>query len=138
MPNYSHLTIAGHLGRNADVKAVGERFVIKFSVAVTDKVKDAELTTWYNVSYWSKTDKIASYLTKGTPVLASGHPCLREYDKKDGTKGQSLDLEAKEVKLLGGKQDGEAAPAPKKAAPVDAGGSAGDSEPPFMRRGEWE
>jgi len=126
MPNYSNATIVGHLGRDAEVKAVGERSVIKFSVAVTRKVKDAESTTWWNVAYWTKSDKVASYLTKGTPVLVSGEPYLRDYDKKDGTKGQSLDLDAKEVKLLGGKQDGEAAPtpAPKKAAPVDDGESA--------------
>jgi len=123
MPNYSNATIVGHLGRDAEVKAVGERSVIKFSVAVTRKVKDAESTTWWNVAYWTKSDKVASYLTKGTPVLVSGEPYLRDFDKKDGTKGQSLDLDAKEVKLLGGKQDGEAAPAPKKAGPVDDGKS---------------
>ena len=125
MPNYSNATIVGHLGRDAEVKAVGERSVIKFSVAVTRKVKDAEATTWWNVAYWSKSDKIASYLTKGTPVLVSGEPYMRDYDKKDGTKGQSLDLDAKEVRLLGGKQ--EAAPAAahqKKAAPADDGESA--------------
>jgi len=125
VPNYSNATIVGHLGRDAEVKAVGERSVIKFSVAVTRKVKDAEATTWWNVAYWSKSDKIASYLTKGTPVLVSGEPYMRDYDKKDGTKGQSLDLDAKEVRLLGGKQ--EAAPAAahqKKAAPADDGESA--------------
>jgi len=125
VPNYSNATIVGHLGRDAEVKAVGERSVIKFSVAVTRKVKDAEATTWWNVAYWSKSDKIASYLTKGTPVLVSGEPYLRDFDKKDGTKGQSLDLDAKEVRLLGGKQ--EAAPAAahqKKAAPADDGESA--------------
>jgi single-strand DNA-binding protein len=127
MPNHSQAEIIGHLGRNADVKPVGERFVIKFSVAVSRKVKDVESTTWWNVSYWSKSERLAQYLTKGTPVFVSGEPVLREYDKKDGTKGQSLDLDAKEVKLLGGKQDGEAAPAPKKAAPV----ADDDGSPPF-------
>jgi single-strand DNA-binding protein len=135
VPNHSQICVVGHLGRDAEAKAVGERFVINFTVAVSRKVKDTESTTWWNVAYWCKSEKFASYLTKGTPVLVSGEPYERAYEKKDGTKGKSLEIDAKEVKLLGGKQEAAPAAPPRKA---DAGGSAGDSEPPFMRRGEWE
>jgi len=119
MPNYSQATIVGHLGRDAETKAVGERTVINFTVAVSRRVKDVESTTWWRVAYWTKSANVAQYLTKGTPVLVTGEPYLRDYDGKDGTKKQSLELDAREVKLLGGKQDAApaaAAPAPKRPA----------------------
>lgn len=130
MPSFSHAVIAGHIGRDAESKTVGERTVISFTVAVSRKVKDTETTTWWRVSYWTKTDKFAAYLKKGTPVLVSGEPFTREFDKKDGTKGMSLEIDAREVKLLGGKQDQTDAPAaapskPKPAAPDY------DGSPPF-------
>jgi len=131
MPNHAHATITGHLGRDAETKAVGDRFVINFSVAVTRKTKDAETTTWWRVAYWAKSDKLAAYLTKGTPVLVEGAPHLREYESKDGGKKQSLELDARDVVLLGGKQDGEreAAPAPRRPAAPAA--DVDDGSPPF-------
>ena len=92
MPNFSHACIVGHLGRDAETKAVGERTVINFSVATTRKAKDAEITTWWRVAYWVKSDRVSKHLTKGTPVLVSGEAYVREYDGKDGSK--------KEVKVL--------------------------------------
>ena len=134
MPNYANATIVGHLGRDADVKPVGERNVINFSVAVTRKVKDEETTTWWRVAYWTKSVAVAQYLTKGTAVLVTGEPYLRPFTKKDGTKDVALEIDAREVKLMGGKperQEGEQAetpaPAPKRpAAPAEA-----PDEPPF-------
>ena len=129
MPNFATAVICGHLGRDAEFKAVGERTVISFTLATSRKVKDTESTTWWHVSYWTKTDKFAAYLKKGTPVLVSGEPFTREFDKKDGTKGVSLEIDAKDVKLLGGKQEGEAQPAapsrPAKPAAVE------EDSPPF-------
>lgn len=128
MPNHAHVTICGHLGRDAEAKFTGERCVINFTIAVTRKVKDQESTTWWRVAYWTKTDKFAQYLKKGTPVLVEGTPYLRDYDKKDGTKGQSLEIDAREVVLLGGKRESdESAPAtaPAKPAAVE------EDSPPF-------
>lgn len=130
MPNFSHATIAGHLGRDAETKFSGERCVINFTVAVSRKVKDQEQTTWWRVAYWTKTDKFAQYLTKGTPVLVSGEPYMREYEK-DGQKRQSLEIDAREVKLLGGKQDREAAPAAAPSRPAKPAASDDDGSAPF-------
>jgi single-strand DNA-binding protein len=130
MPNHAHAEIIGHLGRDAETKTVGERYVINFAVAVTRKAKDAETTTWWRVAYWSKSDKLAQYLTKGTPVLVEGTPYLREYEAKDGGKKQSLELDAREVVLLGGKKDGEQGETPTRPT-RPAATTAEDDSPPF-------
>jgi single-strand DNA-binding protein len=41
-------------------------------------------------------------LTKGTKLAARGAMKLREFDKKDGGKGFSLEMRADDVELLGG------------------------------------
>ena len=134
MPNYSNATIVGHLGRDADVKPVGERNVINFSVAVTRKVKDEETTTWWRVAYWTKSASVAQYLTKGAAVLVTGEPYLRPFTKKDGTKDVSLEIDAREVKLMGGKQttqDGEQSAAPAPAPKRPAAPAPSEDEIPF-------
>ena len=141
MPNYANATIIGHLGRDAEVKVTAQdRCVINFTLATSRKVKDVETTTWWRVAYWCKSDKVSQYLKKGTPVLVSGEPYQREYEK-DGATRLSLEIDAKDIKLLGGKRESDAAePAPQQptrpAAPP-AGGSVGDGEPPFLPMENW-
>lgn len=134
MPNDSYAQITGHLGRNADTKQFGERWVISFSVAVSRKRKDVEATTWWNVNYWAKSDGLAQYLQKGTAVSVRGQPHMRKYKKKDGSDGESLDLDADNVQLLGGRDKQEDAPvssAPQTPRKPAAAPSNEDSEPPF-------
>jgi single-strand DNA-binding protein len=135
MPNYATATIVGHLGRDCETKSVGERTVINFTIAVSRKVKDVESTTWWRVAYWTKSANFAQYLAKGTPVLVTGEPYQREYEAKDGTKKLSLELDAKDVKLMGGKPEAAAPQKPSKPAP---GTSDGTDEPPFSRLAEFE
>lgn len=131
MSNFSTAVVCGHLGRDAEAKAIGERFIISFTVATSRKVKDQETTTWWRINYWCKSDKFVQYLTKGTPVLVSGEPFTRKYEGKDGASKESLEIDAEKVKLLGGRQDKEAAPAAPSnpARPVPSG--VPQEEPPF-------
>lgn len=137
MPNDAYASLTGHLGRNADAKQVGERWVISFSVAVSRKRKDVESTTWWNVNYWSKSDGLAQYLLKGTAVSVRGQPHMRKYKKKDGTDGESLDIDADNVQLLGAREKQEpsattAQPAQAPRKPADPGPAASSDEPPFL------
>lgn len=59
----------GRLGQDATVRQVGEKFAIAFSVAISEKRQNNEnVTSWINFTYWSKSDKVAQYLTKGKLV----------------------------------------------------------------------
>ena len=57
--------VVGRLGSDAKVNKVGDYNAISFSVAISEK-KGEE-----NITYWSKSDKIAQYLTKGKLVSVS-------------------------------------------------------------------
>lgn len=66
-----NIQIVGRIGQDAKIwqGQDKERFAISFSVAVSERRQnDQQATAWFNCTYWSKSDKIAQYLTKGKLV----------------------------------------------------------------------
>lgn len=134
------LQVIGNLGKDCITNNVNGRSVINFSVAHTERFKNAQgqlqdRTTWVECAYWTERTAIAPYLRKGTQVFVEGQPEVRTYPKNDGTTGASLTLRVSAVQLLGsrgGDQGGNneaptqnyggyqapaAAPAPQQMAP---------------------
>ena len=73
------LQIVGNLGKDCIMKEVNGRNVINFSVAHTERFKDAqgvlkEKTTWVECAYWTDKTGVAPYLTKGKTVYVEGTP----------------------------------------------------------------
>lgn len=96
----------GHLGKDAVANNVNGKTVINFSVAHTEKYKDAggnplSKTIWVECSWWNDKTNIVPYLLKGTQVWAEGQPDVHTYPKNDGTTGVSLRLRIGSVQLLG-------------------------------------
>ncbi len=101
------LQVIGHLGKDCTTNVVNGKNVINFSVAHSERYKDAsgtqkEKTTWVECAYWTDRTAIAPYLKKGQLVFAEGTPDVRSYTKGDGTAGTSLTLRVLSVQLLGG------------------------------------
>lgn len=106
------LQVIGNLGKDAVMNNVNGKTVINFSVAHTEKFKDAQgqqkdKTIWVECAYWTDRTGIAPYLKKGTQVYADGTPDLRTYTTGDGRQGTSLSLRVNSVQLLGSKSDGQ-------------------------------
>src|SRR5690606_20671167 len=104
------LEIIGHIGKDAEVKDFNTNQVINFPVAVSESYTDKNgekvtNTTWYEVSKWGNSTKIAEYLKKGTQVFISGKPGARAWKKEDGSIVTVLCLNASDIKLLGFKQE---------------------------------
>lgn len=100
------LQVIGHLGKDCTTNVVNGKNVINFSVAHSEKYKDAtgnpiEKTTWVDCAYWTERTAVAPYLKKGQLVYAEGTPEVRSYTKNDGTAGTSLTLRVLNVQLLG-------------------------------------
>ncbi len=109
------LQAIGHLGKDCLTNTVNGRNVINFSVAHTEKYKDAqgnpiEKTTWVECAYWTDRTAVAQYLRKGTQVYVEGTPEVRTYPKNDGTTGASLSLRVLSVQLLGSRSDSGSGP----------------------------
>lgn len=91
------IIIIGNLGKDATSKQHGEKFNIQFSVATTHKYKDQDYTTWHNVSYWSKSNAVTQYLTKGKKVAVQGQ---QKHDKQKDGQGYYSYIDARQVELL--------------------------------------
>lgn len=120
------IQIIGHIGKDAIVRDASGKQVISFSVAHTEKWKDAQgeqkqKTTWVEVSKWvdaGKSTAVVPYLLKGTLVFVEGTPEASAYADKEGKPAASLKLTAINMQLLGGATaTGTAAPAATNAAP---------------------
>lgn len=104
------LQVIGNLGKDCVLNNVNGRNVINFSVAHTEKFKDAagntkDKTTWVECAYWTDKTGIAPYLKRGTSVYVEGTPEVRTYQTNDGRQGASLSLRVVSVQLLGGPRD---------------------------------
>ncbi len=102
------LQVIGNLGKDCNMNNVNGKTVINFSVAHTEKFKDAQgiqkdKTVWVECAYWTEKTGISPYLKKGTQVYAEGTPDLRTYTTADGKQGASLSLRVSNVQLLGSK-----------------------------------
>ena len=121
------LQAIGNLGKDCITNTVSGKTVMNFSVAHTEKFKDAqgamkEKTTWVECAYWSERTGVAPYLKKGQQVYVEGTPELRTYTKNDGTPGTSLSLRVNNIQLLG------SANKPENGGPVDNSSNNGYSQ----------
>jgi len=100
------ITAIGNITANAEVKEVGSRKAINFSVAINEHfVKDGnktEKTTFYNCTIWREENvKIAQYLTKGTKVFIEGTPEVEVYQDKQGNTKGAIKIIVSNIELIG-------------------------------------
>jgi single-strand DNA-binding protein len=101
------LQVIGNLGKDCIVKEINGKNVINFSVAHSERYKDAqgnqkERTTWVECAYWTDRTAVAQYLTKGKTVYAEGTPEADAYTNKDGNVSGTLRMRVQNIQLLGG------------------------------------
>lgn len=99
------IVLSGHLGKDPEARVTANGMkVTSFSLAVKTGYGEKAQSTWYRCTAFGKTAETAEkYLRKGQPVSVVGEPSLREWDKNDGTKGQSLEVAVDKIHLLGDK-----------------------------------
>ena len=104
------LQVIGNIGKDCVVNNVNGKSVINFSVAHSEKFKDAQgqqkdKTIWVECAYWTDRTAISPYLKKGQQVYAEGTPEIRNYTTKEGSPGSSLSLRVTMVQLIGNRSD---------------------------------
>lgn len=131
----NNITIAGQLGKDSELKQVGQDQVLSFSVA--DSQGREKPTIWWNCQLWGKrATSLQQYLTKGQAVTVSGSVSQRTYTDKNGQERVSQDVRVQDVALQGGKRDESPRapqPAPRQQAKPQGSGfdDFPDSDVPF-------
>jgi single-strand DNA-binding protein len=115
MPNINRVIIAGHLGRDAELKAAGKGQVTNLSVATSERWKDAngtqqEKTDWHNVEVWGKSAEFAAQCKKGAAVLVEGKITGHDWVDKQGNKRHTVSIRADRFYALDKKSGGVSVP----------------------------
>ena len=100
------IIITGGLGRDSELKTVGEKSVLEFSIAVSSGYKKEDPPSWWRCTIWgTRAEKLHQYLTKGTRLLIEGEPKIRQYEDKGGNKKLSAEIFVKELEFFSSRAD---------------------------------
>lgn len=131
---YSKTIVVGHLGRDPEMRYTPNgQPVTSFSVASTRRWTgqdgtQQEKTTWFRVTAWGKLGELCNqYLAKGRLVLVEGDIEASAWKSQDGEPRASLELTARNVRFLGGRD---------MVAPVPGGAGRADMEGPMIEEEE--
>ena len=117
---YQQVIIVGNVGRDPELKYMPNgRPVANFTVATNERWTDKqtnerkEKTTWWRVAVWGQQAEVVSqYVSKGRQVMVIGTVEARAYLDQSSQPQASLELTARDVRFLGGKDsDSQGQPA---------------------------
>lgn len=106
------VTLIGNVGSCDGLKYLQSgKAVLNWSMAVnttwTQNGEKMERTDWYRCAlFGTRAESLAEYIVKGKQVYVEGGLNPRKYDGKNGT-DISLDVDVRELQLLGGKGNSE-------------------------------
>jgi single-strand DNA-binding protein len=113
--NINRVVLVGNLTRDPELRHTPSgTAVCGLRLAVNSRRKDASTGEWgekpnyFDITVWgNQGESCAQYLSKGRPVAIDGRLDWREYEAKDGSKRQAIEIIADSVQFLGGRGDGE-------------------------------
>lgn len=107
MARLNRLEVIGHLGGDPELHFTPNgKAVCNLSIAVNDGQKQADgtwsdETMWVRAEVWNEAgERLAEQLHKGNLVYAEGALKVREYTRKDGSPGTSIELKFARVQNL--------------------------------------
>jgi single-strand DNA-binding protein len=137
MASLNKVILIGNLGAVPELRAFpnGDA-VCNLRLATSEQWKDKatgeprESTEWHRVVLFRRLAEIAGqYLRKGAQAYVEGHLRTRKWQDKDGQERYTTEIEASEMKMLGGMASSGTArpssapypPGPERHAPFDPG-----------------
>lgn len=112
MAGFQQVIIVGNLGRDPEMRYLQSGVgVCNFTVAVNQVSGQGEnrteKTVWFRVAAWRELgERCNQFLTKGRQVMVIGTVDARAYADNSGQPAASLELTARDVRFLGGREDG--------------------------------
>lgn len=120
---YNKVICEGNLGRDSELRNVGDTTVLSFSVGANESWKDKsgkkqERCEWFSCSLWGpRAEALSQFLTKGKRVLVEGKLRTDKVEGNDGVTKYFTKVRVDEIVLLGGgerEEQEEDLPAPRK------------------------
>lgn len=100
--NYNRIILVGNLTRDPEMRFIPSGSgVVKFTLAVSRRMKNGEETMFIDIVAWDKLAEICNtYLKKGMSVLVEGRLAIRAYDDKDGNKRKATEVVIDTMQML--------------------------------------
>lgn len=112
MSGVNKVILVGRLGKDPEVRTVGEAQVANFTMATSESYKDKktgekkEVTEWHTITMWRGLAEIAGkYLHKGDMVYIEGKLRTRSWEK-DGVTRYTTEIVADNMTMLSTKGSG--------------------------------
>lgn len=139
MPYCNNVSIAGHMGRDPELRAVSTGTqVCTFSLAISEYWRDAqgakqERTNWVQVECWGGlAERVAKSCGKGSAVFVNGKLRENTWTTTSGERRSKLEVRAEQVFVLDArKSEGRAAPQSSDRAQAKPEPVVDESEIPF-------
>jgi len=106
------ITVSGRVGRDPETRYLTDgKAVLSFSLADDVGFGDKATTNWWNCTIFGKrAESLAAMLNKGKEVTVFGQVNLRKWTDKTGNERLSPDIFVDDIKLHGGKSEGNQEP----------------------------
>ena len=111
--NINRVVLIGNLTRDPEMKHLPSGTALcSLRIAVNTRRKDesgqwTDKPNYFDVAVWgAQGESCAQYLAKGRPVAIDGRLEWREWEAKDGTKRQNVEVIADSVQFLGSRDGG--------------------------------
>lgn len=101
MKNYVNLL--GILGKDPEIRTVGEKKVCNFTVATHEYHNGGQKTTWHNCVAWNGTAEVVSKMHQGDTVDITGSIKYESFEK-DGVKKTTTKIECHIIRPVSRKQ----------------------------------
>ena len=101
----STVTVVGNLTSDLDIRyTTAGQAIATGNIAVSRRYQSngewTEQTSFFKIAAWGKLgENLVQSTSKGTRIIVTGRLEQREYEKKDGTKGSSVEIVADDAGL---------------------------------------
>lgn len=105
MGSLNSCSFIGNVGKDVESRSLdGGKMVVNFTLAVTEKYKENENTTWINcVAFGKLAEIIEKYVNKGDQLYVNGRLNNRQYEK-DGVTKYFTEIVLSDMVMLGSKK----------------------------------
>jgi single-strand DNA-binding protein len=142
--NINRVVLTGNLTADPELRPTPSGTpVARLRLAVNTRRRSSAAGAWeekpnyFDVTVWgAQAENCGLYLSKGRPVAIDGRLEWREYEARDGSKRQAVEIIAESVQFLGSASDAHAEPRaharePGSALPVQPPSEVSEDEIPF-------
>jgi single-strand DNA-binding protein len=79
--------VSANIGRDAEGRSAGDHYIVEFPIAVNERRKGEEKTSWYRCQVWNNFGRsLEDSLKKGARVSVEGRIVIDEWIDRDGNK----------------------------------------------------